>query len=55
MISIQDAVTLMLTGAGVMLTGIVSGCIVHMRWLDRRLYKPYPKKAIPPAVPKEKQ
>jgi hypothetical protein len=37
-------------GASLMLAGIVAGCIVHMRWLDRKLYNPYPKKVQPPKV-----
>ena len=26
---------------------IIVGHVLHMRWLDRKLYKPYPKKQPP--------
>jgi hypothetical protein len=51
MIDVTQAMWLVGFGAGLMLVGITAGCIVHMRWLDRKLYKPYPKKVQPPKVP----
>jgi len=51
LISVLDAIMLAGFGAFVMLTGIISGVIVHNRWIDRRLA---PKKPIvivqPPKV-----
>ena len=37
MISVSTAVTLIGFGGGFMLTGIVAGAVLDMRWLNRRL------------------
>jgi len=44
-ISILDAITLMLFGAGVALFCVTAGTIIHMRALDRKLLKPVPRAA----------
>ena len=43
MISVNDALLLIGFGGGFMLTGIVAGAVLDMRWLNRRLS---PKKKV---------
>ena len=48
MISVQDALLLIGFGGGFMLTGIVAGAVIDMRWLNRRLAaKKQPPKVTP--------
>jgi hypothetical protein len=43
MISVLDSLVLVGFGGGLMLFGILAGCVVHMRYLDRKLIKPVSK------------
>jgi hypothetical protein len=45
MISVLDAIVMFLFGAGVALFCVFAGCVIHMRWLDRKIMKPLPKAA----------
>ena len=45
MISVLEAIVLIGFGAGVALFCVFAGCIIHMRWLDRKIMKPLPRSA----------
>jgi len=50
-ISVYSAIILVTTGVVLSLICATYGILVHMRYLDRRLYKPYPKKQNTQQIP----